>query len=226
MYPKLVKVLTIVLLLIAPSSVRAVVVPTGLNPGDEYHLAFLTAGKRDATAVLIETYNTFVQAEAALNSSDTGTDQGVQWFVIGSTGSVDARVNAVVSAPVYLLDGTTKVADGFIDIWDGTIENPIDIDQHLDISLNLVFAGSDPNGTKYSPGVPRFLGSTETVQLGDPTATDFEWIFDPGADDDTNERSFYALSELLTVVPEPTVGSLIAFGMLAVLWRRRRAPKR
>ena len=233
MYHNLVKVVTFALLLIAPSSARAVVVPTGLNPGDMYHLAFLTDGTRDATAVSIGIYNTFVQDEAALNSNLTGTDQGVQWFVIGSTHSDDARDNAVVSAPVYLLDGITKVADGFADIWDGTIDNPIHIDQYGTSVSNPdpVFAGSQADGTEYFPvvgtsNVQRFLGSTSNVQLGDPAATNSDWIFDPGISSNGDLRSFYALSELLTVVPEPTAGSLIAFGMLAVLWRRRGAPKR
>ena len=162
MYPNLVKGVTIALLSIAPSSARAVVVPTGLNPGDTYHLAFLTDGTRDAVPTSIGIYNTFVQDQAALNSSLTGTDQGVQWFVIGSTFGKDARVNAEVSAPVYLLDGTTKVADGFADIWDGTIDNPIDVDQYglSVINPDPVFAGSDFDGTEYFPdGVQRFLGS-------------------------------------------------------------------
>lgn len=228
MYPNLAKIVTIALLLIAPSSARAVVVPTGLNLGDTYHLAFLTDGTRNAVPTSIETYNTFVQDQAALNSSLTGTDQGVQWFVIGSTFGKDARENAMVSAPVYLLDGATKVADGFTDIWDGEIDNPIDVDQYGASVSNPdpVFAGTQADGTKFFP-IPqqRFLGSTSNVQLGDPAATNFEWIFDPGTSSNSDLRSFYALSELLTVVPEPTAASLIAFGMLAVLWRRRRTPK-
>jgi len=228
MYHNLVKGVTIALLSIAPSSARAVVVPSGLNLGDTYHLAFLTAGTRDATAVLIGTYNTFVQAEA-LSSSLTGAGQGVQWFVIGSTFGKDARDNAVVSAPVYLLDGTTKVADGFTDIWNEDIDNPINVDQYGASVSNPdpVFAGTQADGTKFFPNPQqRFLGSTSNVQLGDPAAKNSDWIFDPGTSSNSDLRSFYALSELLTVVPEPRAGSLITCGMLAVLWCRRRASKR
>ncbi len=236
MYPNLVKVVTVALLLIAPSSARAVVVPMGLTPGDTYHLAFLTAGTQNAVSTSILTYNAFVQAQAAMNSGLTGAGLeaglGVDWFVIGSTHAVDARVNALVSAPVYLLDGITKVADGFTDMWDDGdgIDNPIIIDQYGDPVINPdpIFTGSDPNGTESfpNPSTQRFLGSTQTIRIGDPSATNSDWISDPGTSDPDDQRSFYALSELLTVVPEPTAGSLIAFGMLAVLWCRRRAPKR
>lgn len=225
----LVKAMAIALLVIAPSSARAVMVPTGLNPGDTYHLAFLTDGTRDAIPASIGAYNTFVQDEAALNPSLTGTNDGVQWFVIGSTFGDDARDNALVSAPVYLLDGTTKVADDFADMWDGSIDNPIDVDQYGSIagSPDVVFAGSQADGTKFFPsGQQRFLGSTSNVQLGDPTATNTEWIFDPGASLNSDLRSFYALSEVLTVVPEPATGSLIASGVLALFWHRRRVSKR
>jgi hypothetical protein len=125
---------------------------------------------------------------------------------------------------VYLLDGTTKVADGFADMWDGSIDNPINVDQFGTIVSNpdFVFAGTQSDGTKYMPSasVHRFLGSGQTVQVGDPTATDSDWIFDPGASLPTDLRSFYALSELLTVVPEPS-SVVIACGMLAALWCRR-----
>ena len=107
------------------------VVPADLNPGDPYHLVFVTQGMRDGTSAAIADYDAFVNAEAALNPSVTGT--GVQWYAIASTASVSARDHAVVGAnvPVYLLDGTTKIADGYADIWDGSIDSTIDVDQFL-----------------------------------------------------------------------------------------------
>jgi hypothetical protein len=228
MRPNLAKVLTIVLLLNAPSSVRAVVVPGELKLGDTYHLVFLTKEKQNAFSTSIGTYNTFVQSQAAQNSILTGTDQGVDWFVMGSTLNDNARDNAVVSAPVYLLDGATKVADGFDDIWDGSVANPIDVDQFGFIvgSPDTLFTGSKSDGTThFDGGVQRYLGSTSNVALGDPTATNSNWISSAFTSVWSDERSFYALSEELTVVPEPMVGSLVASGLLVVFWRRRRLPR-
>jgi hypothetical protein len=224
MVPNLVKVMTIALLLIAPSSVRAVVVPGELKLGDTYHLVFLTKEKQNAFSTSIGTYNIFVQSQAAQNSILTGPDLGVYWFVRGTTLNDDARGNAVVSAPVYLLDGSTKVADGFDDIWDGEIYFPINVDQFGSIvgSPDTIFTGSNSDGTTHFDGVQRFLGSTSNVALGDPTATNSNWISSAFTSVWSDERSFYALSEELTVVPEPAAGSLVASGLLIVFWRRRR----
>lgn len=78
------------------SATHAVLVPPGLNPGDPYHLAFVTSGTRDATASDIGTYNAFVQSEAK-RSGSLVAGMGINWFVIGSTFSVAARDNALCS---------------------------------------------------------------------------------------------------------------------------------
>lgn len=59
--------------------------PAGLTPGDEYRLAFVTAGKRNAV-------------------ENTDTDPTL------------AGANGV---PVYLLDGRTRIADDYDNLWDG-----------------------------------------------------------------------------------------------------------
>ncbi|MFM7787424.1 MAG: PEP-CTERM sorting domain-containing protein, partial [Microcystis panniformis] len=51
-----------------------VVVPPGLNPGQQYRLVFVTSGTRNAESSDINDYNTFVTSEAnkpALNSALT-----------------------------------------------------------------------------------------------------------------------------------------------------------
>lgn len=83
----------------------AIFVPPGLNPGDVYHIAFVTRGTHDALSVDIADYNQFVRYEAVLPGALT-EKFGIEWFAIGSTAEVDAQDNAVISAPVYLLDGT------------------------------------------------------------------------------------------------------------------------
>ena len=113
----------------AATSQASVFVPAGLQPGDMYHLAFVTAGARDATSTMIGDYNVFVRSQAAMNSALTGTDMGVMYNAIASTSDDIARVNALVAAPVYLLDGT-KIADGFDDMWDGDIDANFQVDQY------------------------------------------------------------------------------------------------
>jgi hypothetical protein len=106
-------------------SAHAVTVPAGLSPGDTYQLVFVTAGLTDALSTDIADYNNFVQTQAALNPTMTGTDSGVTYSAIGSTLAVDANDNALVSAPVYLVDGSALVATSFIDFWDGTLDQAL-----------------------------------------------------------------------------------------------------
>ena len=58
------------------SAVQAaiVTVPTGLNPGDQYRLVFVTSGTRDATSTNIADYNTFV-ANAVVGSALQSSEQ-------------------------------------------------------------------------------------------------------------------------------------------------------
>ncbi len=109
----------------------SIYVPPGLSPGDTYHLVFVTEGYTNATSSDIDYYNAFVQSEAARNPSLTGTEMGVTWRVIASTSAIDARDNAHVEAPVYLLNGT-KVADDHADFWDGFLDAPVIVDQFVD----------------------------------------------------------------------------------------------
>ena len=69
--------------------------------GDTYHLAFVTLGTRNGISADIGDYNTFVQGAA--DAAGIGVTESVTWKAIGSTATVDAKDNAVVSAPVYNL---------------------------------------------------------------------------------------------------------------------------
>ena len=80
------------------TTAHAVVVPVGLNAGDPYHLVFVTQNGHDAVSRNVSVYNQFVNDEAALNPSLTGTDEGVQWFAVATVYLNNARDNAVVGA--------------------------------------------------------------------------------------------------------------------------------
>ena len=204
----------------AASSQAGIVVPEDLQPGDTYHLVFVTVGIRDATSSDIADYNQFVNFEAALNPALTATDIGVQWFAIASTATVNARDNAMVDffSPVYLLDGTTRIADGFSDLWNGTIANPVFLDQFLVSSLlSRPWTGSATNGTAANP-----LGSSST-RYGLAANANSSWISFTNNSSSTL-RPLYALSEVLYVIPEPATASLLLIGSALAWVRRRRHP--
>ena len=77
--------------------------PVGLVAGQPYQLIFITADTIAATSTDINTYNTFVQQEAAM---DPSLPQGVTWSAVISTLTVNADVNApAYSVPLYWTSG-------------------------------------------------------------------------------------------------------------------------
>ena len=93
------------------ASAAPITVPTGLNPGDQYRLAFVTSTTRDATSSNIADYNAFVTAAA--NSVPQFVALGTTWHAIGSTAAVAARDNTNTNftvnpsgQPIYNLKGT------------------------------------------------------------------------------------------------------------------------
>ncbi len=189
-----------VLVLVAPPSSQAdVVVPKDLGPGDPYHLVFRSDGSRDALSSDIADYNDFVNDEAAMNPILTGTDEGVEWFAIGSTETTNARDNTGVGAcaPVYLLNGTTRVVDGFGDLWDGSLIAPINLNQFLAGVGGSVWTGSTNSGGSQPTW---FLGANLAI-LGAASANSSAWINNILLSS-AGLHPLYALSQLL-VVPDP-----------------------
>lgn len=207
-------------------------VPTDLSPGDKYQLAFLTNTTRDATSENIDDYNAFVQSVADAAGIGSNSPIGpITWKAIGSTATVAARDNALVSAPVYRLDlfsglpwspsPQTLVATGFADFWDGSLVAP------LNVGICHVWTGSSFDGRAL---FDRWLGSLGP-QVGLSGFQNSWWIsndfYDPGLSS-TIPTYFYSLSEELTVIPEPSTIILMSCGLLGLLGicvKRRRKEK-
>ena len=200
----------VVVLALVTSAAGAIVVPTGLNPGDKYHLVFVTSTTRNATSTSIADYNAFVQSAA--DAAGIGNTEGVDWFAIAGTQTVAAKVNAVVGAttPVFLLNGTTKVVDGFADMWDKTIDFKIDRTEiGTTLANTLVFTGSADTGV-IPPWGEEWLGDTvhNSVVVGNTGLKNSGWM-DNNSSSLTATRPFYALSEELTVAAPPPIQILI-----------------
>jgi hypothetical protein len=192
------------------------------KPGDPYQLVFVTSTTVSGSSPNLSTYNTFVNSVAA-----TSTLPGVSnllWRAIASAlnqiPAIPARTNAMVSAPVYLVDGTTLVATGYSDLWDGSILNPINKDQNgADVvSGTQVWTGcANADGTPANfPTGPfyRCLGSTVAyAQFGLVGSTDSQWI-NSGELPFGNANRMYAVSGVLTVPPPSNV--VIPSGALTV----------
>ncbi len=207
-----------------PASSAPITVPTDLNPGDQYRLAFVTSTRRDATSTNIADYNAFVTGLA--NSVPELLALGTNWTAIASTETVDARdntgTNPTVSTgvPVYRLDDT-RIANNNTDLWDAAIAAPLTVTEAgLPATGDfLVWTGTDTSGLADFPlGIANF-GS----RIGSRFDADSKWI-SITTGDKTLPFQLYAISAPLAVVPEPSALALAAFGFVALTvlrWRRR-----
>jgi hypothetical protein len=208
---------------IAPQAANAtpITVPTGLNPGDEYRLVFVTSTTRDATSSNIEDYNAFVTTAA--NSVPELLALSTTWKAIASTATVDARDNTNtnfdvigVDAPLYLLNDTMLAGD--FGLWFGAIQAAISTNEFgvLDPLLpQLVWTGTNSFGVALNP-----LGSGGPQQ-GSPLTSNWWWIEYVTFDLAPEELPLYAISGTLTVVPEPSTASLLALGLVGIAAARR-----
>lgn len=196
-------------------------VPPGLSPGDTYQIAFVTEGVTPAVDPSISHYDSFVNAEAVSPGAITET-WGIEWSAVAATfEEYDAAVNAGVSAPVYLLDGTL-IATGELDFWDGDHASAISRNQYGDEKVTPVWTGMYDDG-----GAHFVLGdiSLGWATSGYSASANGLWASN-GYGMYTLQWSMYAISEELTVIPEPTTLStslmLTGLGTIVGFARRKR----
>jgi len=231
---KMLLVIGLILLFLGIPHIHAAPItePSGLNPGDQYRLVFVTSGTRDAKSDDIEAYNSFVTGEAA---SPALIELQTSWFAIASTPLTSARQNTntdfVASAPgvpIFNLAGET-VARDYGDLWDGDIMNPIDVladGTRLQAVDMRVWTGTDYEGY-FNQASP--LG-TPVPGTGDAANPYLGWIKDWANPFDNYEMShrLYGMSEILTVqnpVPAPTSIVLLSSGIFGLLGLRRKGRK-
>jgi len=200
--------------------------------GDNYRFAFFTSAKTTAESADISTYNTWVQGLAnATTVYDIGEDEGVTWKAIGSTDAVDARDNTSTNPTVdgsghaiFLLDGSTVVANDYNDLWDGDIQHIIDLTEQGDVDTYWPFTGTYTDGTEapghaFSQGA---LGDGGEIHQGRSDVTT-EWIWRMWTSAPaTSELQMYALSEPLVIVGPnyitPANGATVSAGNVDLRW--------
>ena len=159
---------TLKLTRVAPAATRFVPADWSLKPdavaaGDSFRLLFTTAG-RLADSGDIADYNAYVQLTATSPSSGHVGIQpfGSDFRVLGSTGSVNMRVNAGTGAtdadaPIYWVhESATReaVADGYADFYDGSWGND---------AVRLA-----SGGRRLDSPLEVYTGSTNTGETGFP----------------------------------------------------------
>jgi len=194
--------------------------------GDQYRFAFHTSATITAVSADIATYNTWVQGLAnASTAYNIGADDGVTWKAIGSTAAVDARDNTSTNPTVetgcaiFLLDGSTVVANDYADLWDGEIQHIINLTEQGTEWAYWPWTGTEIDGTAGTGGSSANpLGSNGQVGQGNASVTT-EWIWRVWTmDPPENLMPMYALSDpLIIVVDDPNLHSVDA-GVDMITW--------
>jgi len=171
--------------------------------GDTYRFAFFTSVTRTAEESDISVYNSWAQSLADDTTVyDIGENEGVIWKVIASSSDVDARDNTSTNTSVngtgetiFLLDGSTVVANDYADLWDGEIQHIIDITEQGATYTWWPWTGTTLSGTKYGP-----LGGGSVIQGNSGLTTEWIWRNQFTSDPASNQMNMYALSEPLVIV--------------------------
>lgn len=208
--------------LISSLQAAPITVPAGLNLGDQYRLAFVSSGKRDAESTDIADYNAFVQSAA--DAVPELLSLGTTWKAMASTETVNARDNTGTTSdttPVFLLDGTMLVSAA-MDLWNTAsvnLLNPLAIDElgqlNIRTEIDRVWTGTDSTGVASDDP----LGAHDST-YGHYDVVDSLYLDRLGLHShDTHSNRFYGISQVLTIVPEPSSILLVVFAGVGVLTR-------
>jgi hypothetical protein len=212
-----------VLTMVAASTVKAdlVPVPTGLNPGDQYRLIFTTSTTTDASDSTAAYYNNFVDNLA--NSVTELQALGVTWKAAANLNGADPRVNTGTTGsdaiPTYRTDGVLFAAS-YTALWEQKATQRLLVDENANAVPNSPQAHAWTGIYIEAGGVPSWRasdylgnGSTSTYR-GAPD--DLTYFWGRWTDSTTTQNHLYALSDVITVIPEPASGLLLiagAFGL-------------
>jgi hypothetical protein len=199
--------------------------PPGLNPGDQFRFIFVTKEFAADFYDDIAVYNEFVNTEAGGATYDSST---ITWYAVASTTNTNAQDNIGdfgSNIPVYLPTGTqvaSNLSTGAGGLWSGTLMNPVNLDIDEKLVNGSVWTGSAADGT-IQPGAG--IG-TSSPAYGNSSSTDSTWLF-AGTENVGTGMHFYAISQTLTVVPEPSsivLGLLATFCTIGIGLRSKRYP--
>ena len=213
--------------------------PTGLQGGDQFRIIFVTPGTTDAKSSDISTYDTFVNQQAGLV---TYNGQAVHFSAIGSTDSIGAKAHiGVTGAAVYMANGQqVATSDGSSGLWSGNapLHDPSQ-DLNGNVYTGSIWTGTSGIGTEYYTTVPGIgdvtwgLGTDVTgvidggtdfshrIEIGalNSNATPYDWVsrgFGEGLQLRDTQLQMYGISDVLTVVPEPSSFLISGLGILMI----------
>lgn len=212
------------------SNAGAALLPTesqlGLAAGEQYAFVFVTSGTITASSSSLSTYNTFVQNAA--DAASIGTSIGRTWKAMVNTGISPNRAidNAPVASnvKVFRIDGVMVANGSTSPFYHFTVDHlaPINYTELGTTVSRNVWTGGWANGTESGSGL---LGTSATPVFGESgsigaAAAPGGWAR-AGNQASGTSNSLYALSNVMTAIPEPSSLALVGIAGLPLLKRRR-----
>jgi hypothetical protein len=216
------------LVAVQTASAAIITQPTGLAVGAQYRLVFVTSTTTTATDTTAAYYNNFVSTLA--NSVPALAALGTTWSVLGNLNGADPQVNTGTTPPgaiaTYRLDGTA-FATSYDDLWDAPAVPVLYNEKGEAMNAGGVGAGRVWTGMGEAMSVPNwnagsYIGNGGAGGSTGAGSTDSAWYtygFHGMAN--TTENHLYAMSGVITVIPEPATFGMIGAAGIAMLLRRR-----
>ncbi len=227
----------------ATASPIEIATPTTLHGGDQFRFIFVTPNTvtTDATSSNVSVYNTIVQNYA---NGFTYNGQTISASAIVSVlGGVNAITNVGVhNVAVYMASGTeVAVSDnGTTGLFSANdlLAQPVQDLSGNSFTTGYVWTGTSGLGTQYNtntnvgnvnwglggPSAPGVIDNTidytDHVEVGSLASTSgYSWLslgFGTGLQLKTQSYQIYGISDVLTVVPEPSTFLISGLGVLMV----------
>ena len=204
--------------------------PVGLKPGDRYRLFFTTSETRDGTSTDADEYNSFVQTVA--DAAPVVGSWNLTWTAVARTPDTRAQINSNTDPltpdlnripeedriPIYRVDGQQIWYD-YQHMWEFLNENVPSAPTVTEIGTEYI--GSVWTGTINATDPGSFPLGTQTPYLGFSDSKSAVWCCSGGSNR-FDEYPLYAISEVITAVPEPnSLLLLFLASTLMILLRRR-----
>ena len=113
------------------------------------------------------------------------------WIAIAGDTSINARTRISIDGPFYRVDGVI-IANNHADLFDGSIQNPININQNRELETGTAWTGSDGAGYYVSDNCHDWEWVAVSGYYGDISSVGYSWLHD-NKEDCGNYKHFYCV---------------------------------